>query len=673
MAANQMLHQIAHTTPSEEWVDFDNSFDLPYSGGLGSNRTTSIDSVSPKDLELGFAEFDDCNWGPNPGVCTQDFFSDLINYDPSCEEYALGGAQSLLDPSGVFQQLPGSPDQGLIASGLSDEWSQDVGGVNDPFYASVRQMVEVQAAADSGCLSSKEKRMEASIAIHLQRLQNAAMQELAMSPNSSTTYPSPRWSDSAQMSVSQSGTWTTPANTPPSETVGNPSASTEPTGGMEMVLDLNMNMTTNGPKKQKPRSRAQKENYIKIRKAGACEKHRKQHKRCNCLEKMASRLSVHADAVSTIPLDVRSTANAQMHVHSPGKGSPGKGSLYLKSVSAPTRRSPDLSTTGGLVSREDQYAQLQQVNRLPSTSTSSLGPQYGHHSQRAVQDSARSPNTGQSDVLCKTHRSPVSCRTVDLVHSTPGRLQSSSSSIESDQKSHTSRHSQTPVRLRTVPSVSTHWRASFEASVSFDSRSLGDQRSSTEDTKTRTSRPEGRPQHGSSRQGSLVAHGTAPSVSSSVTRVSSALQSGENAVASAVRRVPSSRTSVSSVVQWGTNAVSSVLHSASSSSTAVSRRDTSSSSQTSVSSALQWSTNALLSVLYSVSSTRTIVLRGPSPSEALQWSRSAVSSVLPSVSSLSCFSRSSIFGGSAFGSYFGKVVIFSSRQVLLARKGLGMC
>jgi hypothetical protein len=48
---------------------------------------------------------------------------------------------------------------------------------------------------------------------------------------------------------------------------------------MEMVLDLNMNATANVPKKQKPRSQAQRENYIKARKYGACEKHKKQHKR----------------------------------------------------------------------------------------------------------------------------------------------------------------------------------------------------------------------------------------------------------------------------------------------------------------------------------------------------------------------------------------------------------
>ncbi|PWY90917.1 hypothetical protein BO70DRAFT_358388 [Aspergillus heteromorphus CBS 117.55] len=572
MAANQVLRQIGQTTPNEEWFDFDNSLDLPYSG-LGSNPT-SIDSVSPKDLELGFADFDDCNWGPNPGVCTEDFFSDIINYDPPCEGYALDGPQPLLNPSGAFQSLPGSPNQGLIASDvmasdLSDAWLQDVGGFDDPFYANIRQMVELQAAADPGCLSSKEKRMEASIAIHLQRLQDAAMQELDLSSNSSTTFPSPRWSDSAQMSVSQSGTWATPATSPSSETLGNPSTSAEPTGGMEMVLDLNMNTTTNVPKKQKPRSRAQKENYIKVRKAGACEKHRKQHKRCNCLEKVVSQLSVSHDAVSVTHPAVRSTVNVQLHV--PGSG---KGVVHAKTIPTVTAKAPVLHTTGGLVSREDQHVQLRQAGRSPNTSPSFLRPQYGHHSQCAAQASTGCPNTGQPGVLCQPIRSPVPSRSVGLVQP------SSSTSSQPDQKLHTRMPTQAPGRLRSVPAVSTHLRASFEASVVLESHSVGDQRRSTEDTKLRSSSPEGRAvaQHPSSCDGSSDAQRTIQSVSSN-------------------------RRSVSSALQWGRNAVSSVLR---------------------------------------------------------------------SVSTLSRVLEPSIFAESALGSYFGRVVLLSSRKLLVARKGLGL-
>ena len=280
MAADQLLHSIGHSTPSEEWFDFDNSFDIPY-GGLGSHPT-SVDSISPRDLDLTFADFGDCNWGPASAVCGQDLFADIVNYDAPCEGYVghtLEGSQPMLGPTGSFHLLPPAPNQGLTGPGLDDPWIQDMGSPDDHFYASLRQMVELQAAADPGALSIKEKRMEASIAIHLQRLQEAAVQDLELTSNSSTTFTSPRWSESAG-SVSQSGTCATPVTSPPSETARTPASVPEPAaGGIELVLDLNMNATTNIPRKQKPRSQAQKENYIKARKYGACEKHKKQHKR----------------------------------------------------------------------------------------------------------------------------------------------------------------------------------------------------------------------------------------------------------------------------------------------------------------------------------------------------------------------------------------------------------
>ncbi|PWY96515.1 hypothetical protein BO94DRAFT_505829 [Aspergillus sclerotioniger CBS 115572] len=465
MAADQLLQSIGHSTPSEEWFDFDNSFDVPY-GGLGSHPT-SVDSVSPKDLDLTFADFDDCNWGPNPGVCGQDLFADIVNYDAPCEGYvghALDASQPMLDPTGSFLTLPPAPSQGLIGSGLGDSWLQDMGSADDQFYASVRQMVELQAAADPGALSIKEKRMEASIAIHLQRLQEAALQDLEMSSNSSTTFPSPRWSESAG-SVSQGGTCATPVTSPPSETARTPASNPEPAvGGMELVLDLNMNTTTNLPRKQKPRSQAQKENYIKARKYGACEKHRKQHKRCNCLEKAASHAILSQQAVSTADMAVKSTVNAQLHIHRPGNEQ-----LLLRTIPASANKSPVSQPTGGLGPREDQSVQLRHPTRVSCTS-SSMDPRYGHHSPRSVrpiascQSTVGCPNTGQP-----TPRSPVSWRSADLVNSTPGRLQTSSTSSQPDQKSHAAthgrRHVQAPGRLRTVQAVSTRWRASVETSV----------------------------------------------------------------------------------------------------------------------------------------------------------------------------------------------------------------
>ncbi|KAJ6173750.1 hypothetical protein N7485_006562 [Penicillium canescens] len=147
-----------------------------------------------------------------------------------------------------------------------------------------RNLVEAQAAADPRVASIKEKRREAAIALHLQRLCDATALDLDMSSDSNTSFSSPSWSDYMRGSTSPQ-----PAR-PSVENTSVPGAS--PPGAMEMVLDLNMNATANVPKKQKPRSQAQRENYIKARKYGACEKHKKQHKRCNCLEKAAARAGV---------------------------------------------------------------------------------------------------------------------------------------------------------------------------------------------------------------------------------------------------------------------------------------------------------------------------------------------------------------------------------------------
>ncbi|KAI2891652.1 hypothetical protein CBS11852_6051 [Aspergillus niger] len=471
MAADQLLQSIAHSTPGEEWFDFDNSFDIPYEG-LGSNPT-SVDSVSPKDLDLTFADFDDCNWGPSPGVCTQELFADLVNYDAPMEglgAHALDASQSMLNPTGSFHHMPASPTPGLMGSELTNLWSQDMGGVDDPFYTTVRQMVEFQAAADPSALSSKEKRMEASIALHMQRLQDAAMQDLELSSDSSTTFPSPRWSDSAA-SVYQAGTCPTPATTPLPDVTRTPvSGSESAAGGMELVLDLNMNTTTNVPKKQKPRSQAQKENYIKVRKHGACEKHRKQHKRCNCLEKAASQIAVSQKAVSTCNIPFKSTFSTQRHVHRSEREA-----LLVSTTPTPASKSTVSQPTGGLGSKELQYVQLRHRHRLQSTHTS-MDPQYGHHSPHSVKSAAscrgdvgfnggsRTPTTFRgSSGQQQPSRSPGSDRRVGLVHSLSKGLQICSTSSQADRGALALRHS--PDRQQASQAGAARMHVSVQASI----------------------------------------------------------------------------------------------------------------------------------------------------------------------------------------------------------------
>ncbi|KAJ5816612.1 hypothetical protein N7447_008845 [Penicillium robsamsonii] len=246
---------------SNEWVDFDQFLDLP----SGYDDQSTATTVSPQDLALPY-EADGMFTSPSDFM--QSSF-DMTNYDLSQEEF--------MGIDGGFMQDPAAP--------LFDDAA--FLGYN-PYDSSntFRNLVEAQAAADPRVATIKEKRREAAIALHLQRLCEATALDLDMSSDSNTSFSSPSWSEYVRGSIS------------PRSTPDNTSVEAPPPGGMEMVLDLNMNTAANVPKKQKPRSQAQKDNYIKARKYGVCEKHKKQHKRCNCLEKAAARV-----AASDVPMN----------------------------------------------------------------------------------------------------------------------------------------------------------------------------------------------------------------------------------------------------------------------------------------------------------------------------------------------------------------------------------
>jgi hypothetical protein len=230
-------------TTSNEWVDFDQFLDLP----SGYDDQSTATTVSPQDLALPY-ETDGIFTSPSD--CMQSSF-DMTSYDLPQEDF--------MGMDGGFMQDPAAP--------LFDDAA--FLGYN-PYDSTItfRSLVEAQAAADPRVATIKEKRREAAIALHLQRLCDATALDLDMSSDSNTSFSSPSWSEYVRGSSSPRPS---PENTSVSEA--------PPPGGMEMVLDLNMNAAANVPKKQKPRSQAQKENYIKARKYGACEKHKKQHKR----------------------------------------------------------------------------------------------------------------------------------------------------------------------------------------------------------------------------------------------------------------------------------------------------------------------------------------------------------------------------------------------------------
>ncbi|KAJ5760444.1 hypothetical protein N7520_007600, partial [Penicillium odoratum] len=253
---------------TQEWVDFDQFLDLSpsYSDDYSANSISPEMSL-PYDADLFTNDLPDL---------TQPGFSDMTNYDLSHEVSFVDQSPNV----GLVPDFVPPLDNAMFHGYQSYDTTFDF-----------RQMVEAQAALDPRVASLKEKRREAAIALHLQRLCDATALDLEMSSDSNTSFSSPCWSDYMRESISPRPNSASPEETPAPSRSGN--------GGMEMVLDLNMNATANLPKKQKPRSQAQKENYIKARKYGACEKHKKQHKRCNCLEKAAARAGV-----SEVPMDV---------------------------------------------------------------------------------------------------------------------------------------------------------------------------------------------------------------------------------------------------------------------------------------------------------------------------------------------------------------------------------
>ena len=236
---------------SDEWNDFD--LFLEPSFVSDDVNTVSTDAMFP---DMGFPSGADMLGHDLPGTMQPDL-ANTINYDLSHEGF-------------LADQFP---DTGLMLDPVA-AFDNAMSPSYRPYDDSVdfRQIVEAQAAADTRLASIKEKRREAAIALHLQRLCDATALDLDTSSDSTTSFSSPSWSDYVRESISPQPTTSSSKGT----TIRTPAAGN---GALELVLDLNMNATTNLPRKQKPRSQAQKENYIKTQKYGACEKHKKQHKR----------------------------------------------------------------------------------------------------------------------------------------------------------------------------------------------------------------------------------------------------------------------------------------------------------------------------------------------------------------------------------------------------------
>ncbi|KKZ66811.1 hypothetical protein EMCG_07500 [[Emmonsia] crescens] len=175
--------------------------------------------------------------------------------------------------------------------------------------STLKDLALAKAAKDTRPVSQKTKQIDASIELYLQ-LQNdlgsgfqedcdPAAQSMVWQHSSTSTTGS--WFDNNSFSVTgspSSSTGTVPELSPTSSTRAGsasavPSRAAEPsaTGGVQMILDMNLNETTSLPRKHRPKTREERQRYIAVRRQGACDWHRKQRKRCTCVDKTESAIT----------------------------------------------------------------------------------------------------------------------------------------------------------------------------------------------------------------------------------------------------------------------------------------------------------------------------------------------------------------------------------------------
>ncbi|KAL1968182.1 hypothetical protein VTN77DRAFT_2017 [Rasamsonia byssochlamydoides] len=306
---------------ADEWADFETFFNFHAYDMDGSldNQTDSMGCLFPQDQSLST----ECLDLPDMQFC-----------GPAFEPFPVQNApmdDSFTDPNLLFSSTQTSQTLDYRIADVHSYQNMDftlspfAEAGSEPFSqetsAAIRDLVHVRATADPRCASMKEKRRDAAIALHLQRLSEANLYDAGpVSDSKMENLSSPGgnfYSGSVSPQSSQgslpglSRTASTYSVTTPASAFSSgeqqPSQST--VGGVEMVLDLNMNAATRLPKKQKPRTKAQIESYINVRRNGACEKHRKQHKKCNCLDKLATGTS--PDAKVRKPLGISRTASDQ--------------------------------------------------------------------------------------------------------------------------------------------------------------------------------------------------------------------------------------------------------------------------------------------------------------------------------------------------------------------------
>ncbi|KLJ08724.1 hypothetical protein EMPG_15838 [Blastomyces silverae] len=225
---------------------------------------------------------------------------------------------SLPDPSSICFDTPQmghvspnlfSPDTTFAESALPSPDLDDSHQRLNWVKSTLKDLALARAAKDTRPVSQRTKQMDASIELYLQ-LQNdissgfqedcnPAAQSMVWQHSSTTVSDSSFDTNSFSVTGSPgSSTGTVPELSPASMTrtgsaSAGPSRTAPPpaTGGVEMVLDMNLNETTSLPRKHRPKTHEERQRYIAVRRQGACEWHRKQRKRCTCVDKTESTIT----------------------------------------------------------------------------------------------------------------------------------------------------------------------------------------------------------------------------------------------------------------------------------------------------------------------------------------------------------------------------------------------
>nr|KMM71056.1 hypothetical protein CPAG_07363 [Coccidioides posadasii RMSCC 3488] len=333
----EMLNEDLFSTPPLE-------FGSAYPGFMAAASETSPSAPTMNDSELlapntwptfatdnyGFVQNGDSAFVPEAA----DFpsFSTSTAFDEELASF-LSGHQAFDDGAALAemnaQQNFDAFSEHLPTPGNRDDNSQTA---FNQIAAAFRDLARARAEADPRPMSRKQKQRDASIALYLERLRDACDDAVAVinSSNASnqsdngSSFSSPNMSSlqnsfhndqvpvawgqgsasecnsalfdnailtdltSQQCSPGESSAaFTTSVSTPSSDVPSKqqPAARPPVTGGLELVMDLNMNAATSLPRRHRPRTQAQRERYLAVRSRGACEKHKKQHKRCTCVDK----------------------------------------------------------------------------------------------------------------------------------------------------------------------------------------------------------------------------------------------------------------------------------------------------------------------------------------------------------------------------------------------------